>query len=78
MAIQGSAVSSERAFSSGGRTGTRLRNRLKPETFEALQILKDGYRTGVLSAIAEADFHGKDIWDDEEMIIELEDKEENS
>jgi hypothetical protein len=37
-----------------------------------LQILKDGYCTGVLSAITEADFHGKDIWNDEEMIQELE------
>ena len=75
LAIQGSAVASERAFSSGGRTGTRLRNRLKPETFEALQILKDGYRTGVISAMAEADFHGKDIWNDDEMIAELQDQE---
>jgi hypothetical protein len=47
---------------------TCLQNQLKPEIFEALQILKDGYCTRVLSAIAEADFYGKDIWNDEEMI----------
>ncbi|PCH37302.1 HAT dimerization, partial [Wolfiporia cocos MD-104 SS10] len=35
LSIQGSSVSSERAFSSGGRTGTKLRNQLTPETFEA-------------------------------------------
>ena len=51
LAIQGSSVASERAFSSGGRTGTALRNRLIPETFEALQILKDGYRTGVITSL---------------------------
>jgi hypothetical protein len=33
-----------------------------------LQILKDGYHTRVINAIAEADFYGKDIWSDEEMI----------
>lgn len=77
LAIQGSAVLSERAFSSGERTGAHLRNHLKPETFEALQILQDGYRTGVISAIAEADFHDKDIWDDEQMVEELGDNTDN-
>ncbi|KIK32327.1 hypothetical protein CY34DRAFT_31057, partial [Suillus luteus UH-Slu-Lm8-n1] len=43
LAIQGSAVTSERAFSSGGITGTTRRNRLLPTTFEALQLLKSGY-----------------------------------
>ncbi|KIP03169.1 hypothetical protein PHLGIDRAFT_78013 [Phlebiopsis gigantea 11061_1 CR5-6] len=51
LAIQGSSVASEHAFSSGGRTGTALRNRLTPETFEALQILKDGYRTGIIKSL---------------------------
>ncbi|KAF9800295.1 hypothetical protein IEO21_10391 [Rhodonia placenta] len=49
LAIQGSAVSSERTFSSGGRTGTKDLNQLAPTTFEALQIVKDAYRTGVLN-----------------------------
>ena len=54
LAIQGSAVASERAFSSGKITGTARRNRLKPETFEALQLLKDGYRTGLVDVSAQA------------------------
>ncbi|EGN97683.1 hypothetical protein SERLA73DRAFT_56684, partial [Serpula lacrymans var. lacrymans S7.3] len=39
LAIQGSSVAAERAFSSGGRASTVLRNKYLPETFEALQIL---------------------------------------
>ncbi|KIK36238.1 hypothetical protein CY34DRAFT_94733, partial [Suillus luteus UH-Slu-Lm8-n1] len=35
LAIQGSAVASERAFSSGGITGTARRSCLQPATFEA-------------------------------------------
>lgn len=54
LAIQGSAVASERAFSSGKRTGTAPRNRLNTQTFEALQLLKDGCRTGVISATEQA------------------------
>ena len=37
LAIQGSAVPSERAFSSGGLTATARRNRLSGEIFEALR-----------------------------------------
>ncbi|KIJ25800.1 hypothetical protein M422DRAFT_88439, partial [Sphaerobolus stellatus SS14] len=48
LAIQGSAVASERTFSSAGITGTDRRNRLLPETFEALQILKSGYKNGFI------------------------------
>jgi hypothetical protein len=46
VAIQGSATPSERAFSSGGTTGTAKRNRLTVESFEALQLLtgKSAYR----------------------------------
>lgn len=54
LAIQGSAVSSERAFSSSGITTTARRNRLLPETIEALQLLKSGYREGHISAAGEA------------------------
>jgi len=43
LAIQGSSVPSEQAFSSGGLTGTSLHNQLNPSTFEALQILKSAY-----------------------------------
>jgi predicted DNA-binding transcriptional regulator YafY len=55
LAIQGSSVPSERAFSSGGLTGTSLRNRLASATFEALQILKSSYKNNHISAAQEAE-----------------------
>jgi hypothetical protein len=61
LAIQGSSVPSERAFSSGGLTGTKLRNRLSPQIFEALQILKAGYRNGHIGAAEQAEEHYKAI-----------------
>ncbi|KAF7363239.1 Dimer-Tnp-hAT domain-containing protein [Mycena venus] len=54
LAIQGSATASERAFSSGALTATRRRNRLSPEMFEALQLLKSAYRNGHIEASEEA------------------------
>ena len=57
LAIQGSAVPSERAFSSGGLTATARWNRLSGEVFEALQILKSGYRNGHISASQQAEVH---------------------
>ena len=63
LAIQGSATPSERAFSSGGTTGTSKRNRLKPEAFEALQLLKSAYRNGHLAANKEAHKHYLSIVD---------------
>ena len=62
LAIQGSSVPSERAFSSGGMTGTKLRNQLDPDTFEALQMLKAGYRNGVLTSADEARSHEPKPW----------------
>jgi hypothetical protein len=50
LAIQGSATPAERAFSSGSLTGTKLRNSLNAEVFEALQLLKSAYRNGHISA----------------------------
>ena len=68
LAIQGSSVASERALPSGGRTGTTLRNRLKPETFEALQTLKDAYRTGLVSASSSIEVQAAEVlWDNEFM-----------
>jgi hAT family C-terminal dimerisation region len=61
LAIQGSSVPSERAFSSGGLTDTKFRNRLKPETFEALQILKCCYRDRLIVAEDEAAAHDH-VW----------------
>ena len=57
LAIQGSSTPSERAFSSGGLTGTNLRNRIVMEIFEALQILKSAYRNGHITAAEQAGHH---------------------
>jgi len=57
LAIPGSATPSEQAFSSGGLTGTSRRNRIALEMFEALQLLKGGYRNGHIQAVAEAELH---------------------
>ena len=57
LAIQGSSVPSEQAFSSGGLTSTSLRNHLSPAIFKALQILKSAYRNGHISAAQEAKGH---------------------
>jgi hypothetical protein len=50
LPIQGSASSSERAFSQGGLTDRKQRNRLSPSMFEALQLLKSAYRNGHIQA----------------------------
>ncbi|PSS06512.1 hypothetical protein PHLCEN_2v3714 [Hermanssonia centrifuga] len=65
LAIQGSSVPSERAFSGGGRSGTAARNRLSAKTFEALQVLKDGFRTGLISASQQAQLSAQEFWNDE-------------
>ena len=57
LAIQGSSVPSERAFSSGGLTDTKSRNQLLPETFEALQILKSCYKDGLIDVEEEVMAH---------------------
>jgi hypothetical protein len=54
LAIQGSATASERAFSNGSLTATQRRNRLAPDMFEALQILKSAYRNNHIGAAEEA------------------------
>jgi hypothetical protein len=46
LAIAGSSVPSEHAFSSGALTATKRHNWLTPEVFEALQILKGAYWNG--------------------------------
>ena len=57
LAIQGSATPSERAFSSGGITGSARRSSLSTKTFEALQILKSAYRNGHIAAVHQAGLH---------------------
>jgi len=57
LAIQGSATPSERAFSSGGLTGTKWQNRLNVDVFESLQLLKSAYRNGHISAASDSEQH---------------------
>jgi hypothetical protein len=45
LSIPASSVSSERAFSAGGITISKRRNRLKGDIVEALQILKSLFKT---------------------------------
>ena len=63
LAIQGSATPSERAFSSGGTTGTAKRNRLSIEAFKALQLLKSAYRNNHIGAVVEAETHAISLLD---------------
>jgi hAT family C-terminal dimerisation region len=70
LAIQGSATPSERAFSSGGLTGTKHRNHLNGMVFESLQLLKSAYRNGHISAASDAKQHIDALiaaFDDEEV-----------
>ena len=55
-------MASERAFSSGRLTGTYLRNQLKTDTFEALQIVKSAFRNGILDVDEEAAAHVAAEW----------------
>src|SRR5262245_47021683 len=57
LAIQGSAVKCERAFSSSGLTITDRRNLLDPQTVGALQILKSAHANNHISANEEARRH---------------------
>jgi hypothetical protein len=55
LPIQGLATPSKCAFSNMSLTNTKQCNRLAPEMFEALQILKSAYCNGHMSAPAEAE-----------------------
>ena len=55
LAIQGSAVPSERAFSSSALTATARHNHLLSETFSQLLLLKSAYCKGHISATNEAE-----------------------
>ncbi|KIK78715.1 hypothetical protein PAXRUDRAFT_163239, partial [Paxillus rubicundulus Ve08.2h10] len=54
LAIEGSSTPSEQSFSQRGLTVTLLHNSLHPDTVEALQLLKDSYSSGDLTAAAAA------------------------
>ena len=61
LAIEGSATPLEWAFSSGGTTGTAKHNCLKPEAFEALQLLKSAYHNEHIAADKEAQKHSLSV-----------------
>jgi hypothetical protein len=63
LAIQGSSVPSERAFSTAGLDKTLLRNRMRAELFEALQILKSAYKDGLISASEESEKFAQQLRD---------------
>lgn len=47
LAIPASSTDSERVFSVAGLIGTDRRNRLHPENFEALQVLRSAFNMGL-------------------------------
>ena len=53
LAIPGSSVPAERSFSSGRHIGTDFRNRISLEIFESLQVMKNGYKEGLISVVKE-------------------------
>jgi hypothetical protein len=55
LTIQGSATPSKLSFSNASLTDSKQHNRLAPDTFEALQLLKSAYRSGHLSASVKAE-----------------------
>jgi hypothetical protein len=57
LAIQGSSVASEQAFSSAGMTDDLRRNRLEAEAFGKLQIFEYAYCTNFLNGSEEAALH---------------------
>jgi hypothetical protein len=50
LAIPGSSTASERQFSSARHIGTDFQNRLSLTMFKAMQMLKGGYKAGMISA----------------------------
>lgn len=61
LAIPGSSTASERQFSSARHIGTDFRNRLSPTMFEAVQMLKGGYKAGMISAHLEISALAKEL-----------------
>jgi hypothetical protein len=61
LAIPGSSTASERQFSSARHIGTDFRNRLSPIMFKAVQTLKGGYKSSIISAHLEVSVLSKDL-----------------
>jgi len=49
LAVPDSSAASERQFSSAWHIGTNFQNHLLPVMFKAVQVLKGGYKAGLLS-----------------------------
>ena len=78
LAVQGSVTPSERAFSSAALTDTKRRNRLSPDLFESLQILKSAYRNGHMSASDAAQKRYTDLMQDPGVLeMDVEDSMDN-
>ena len=58
----------EHAFSSSGITATTHRNKLSPQTFESLQILKSAYRNVHVAAAEQAVAHLKTLWETDDVV----------
>lgn len=78
LAIQGSATPSEHTFSSGGITDCSRRNRLQPNIFEALQLLKSAYQNGHITATTQASFHTEDFIRSLDQVIDSSDAGDDS
>jgi hypothetical protein len=59
--VPASSAASERQFSSARHIGTDFRNCLSPTMFEAVQVLKGGYKAGILSVHLEVLALAKDL-----------------
>ena len=55
------STASERQFSSARHIGTDFRNHLSPTMFEAVQMLKGGYKAGMISAQLEISALAKEL-----------------
>jgi hypothetical protein len=71
LAVPGSSTASERQFSSARHISTDFRNRITPALFEAVQVLKGGYKGGTLSAHIEITALAKELECTVEEIIIL-------
>jgi hypothetical protein len=78
LAIMASSVSSERAFSAGGITLSRRRNRLKGDIVEALQVLKCAIRKELLvRPPMPSSMFEQDIGDDDDIVTKLDSEVES-
>jgi hypothetical protein len=61
FAIQGSAIASERRFSSAGLTDTSRRNRLTTNHFAGIQVLKNHFQIARHTSVQQAAAHDESV-----------------